>query len=182
MNSIPTLATKTRSVCRSINAPLPTISMTRAMRPVSSANGTWDSMPLTIRSHAASTTSLASSSARTTSSCTKRPSRSSATAIRSTCIYRGRELQRLDGYATDLFTDEAIASCDRTPRKTVVSVPGLQRRPRRRWRSRETQGPHPCRHHRSGPPRLRLAAARAGRRDRPGHGNFHENRARIETR
>jgi arylsulfatase A-like enzyme len=28
-------------------------------------------------------------------------------------IYRGRELQRLDGYTTDLFTDEAIAFIDR---------------------------------------------------------------------
>jgi arylsulfatase A-like enzyme len=28
-------------------------------------------------------------------------------------IYRGRELQKLDGYATDLFTDEAVAFIDR---------------------------------------------------------------------
>lgn len=32
-------------------------------------------------------------------------------------IYRGREVQRLDGYTTDLFTDEAIAFMDRRPAK-----------------------------------------------------------------
>jgi arylsulfatase A-like enzyme len=32
-------------------------------------------------------------------------------------IYRGRELQKLDGHATDLFTDEAIAFMDRNPEK-----------------------------------------------------------------
>ncbi len=30
-------------------------------------------------------------------------------------IYRGREVQKLDGYLTDLFTDEAIAFIDRQP-------------------------------------------------------------------
>ena len=32
-------------------------------------------------------------------------------------IYRGREVQRLDGYTTDLFTDEAIRSMDRRAEK-----------------------------------------------------------------
>jgi arylsulfatase A-like enzyme len=32
-------------------------------------------------------------------------------------IYRGRELQRLDGYTTDLFTDEALAFMDREAKR-----------------------------------------------------------------
>ena len=32
-------------------------------------------------------------------------------------IYRGRQPQRLDGYTTDLFTDESIAFIDRHPQQ-----------------------------------------------------------------
>ena len=66
-----------------------------------------------IRSRAGSTTTSAFSSAGTITSCTRTPSREFGSAYSHNMIYRNRELQKLDGYTTDLFTDEALAFMDR---------------------------------------------------------------------
>ncbi len=80
-----------------------------ATRPPWLANGTKDSTPRISRRRAASTSFWAFWSVPTTSCCTRKANRSSARAFSQNLIYRGREPQKLDGYTTDLFTDEAIA-------------------------------------------------------------------------
>ena len=85
-------------------------------------------------------------------------------------IYRGREVQKLDGFATDLFTDEAIGFMKRNKEKpwflylayNAVHTP-LEISDKLKERvPADVKDP--------APPRLSVAADRPGRRGRPHHG------------
>ena len=87
-------------------------------------------------------------------------------------IYRSREVQKLDGYTTDLFTDEALAFMDRHADKpwflylayNAVHTP---------LEILEKYGDRvPASITDPAAARLSLAARRAGRRDRPGHARY----------
>ena len=71
-------------------------------------------------------------------------------------IYRSRELQKLDGYTTDLFTDEALAFMDRHAAKPwfLYLAPTMRSRLSRCGEIR----PRPEIHHRSRAARLSLFA------------------------
>ena len=113
-----------------------------------SANGTRASAPLIIRSRAASTSSSASSSAGTTISCTRMPSPKFGSAHSHDMIYRGREVQKLDGYTTDLFTDEAIGFIERASDKPWFLYLAYNAVHTPLEIAEKLQGPHSRRRHR----------------------------------